>query len=121
MQSKELAGFLNYLRQAEEQARIAQTIEQEAEAATQDILHKLELEDVPYHTGAKLARMLESIRKERRTAKDCMLVLKPLIDWMHENKAVVKGMERVLGDMRREEKFQQNRSYVQKTKVLQKI
>lgn len=121
MESKGLENFLNYLRQAEESSKAAQNVEREAESATQDILHKLELEKVSYHTGAKLARVLEEVRKERRQAKREVERLAPLINWMEANRATIKALERTLGEMRKTEKYMCNRTYTPKTNILKEI
>ena len=121
MDSKGLENFLNYLRQAEESSTAAQSSEREAESATQDILHKLELEKVSYHTGAKLARILETVRQERRQAKKEIERLQPLLRWMEENRSVIKALERVLGEMRKTERNMQHRVYVPKTNILKEI
>lgn len=43
MISQGLEGFLNWLRETEQQLHMAEQWEQEANDATQDILHRLEL------------------------------------------------------------------------------
>ncbi len=53
--SKAVESFLAFLREADEQQRIANADEQYANDATQDILHRLELYDDPYEQTAELA------------------------------------------------------------------
>ena len=57
MISQGLENFLDYLRATEQQLHIAEQSEQEANDATQDILHRLEL-------------LLGEVRKQERRAKD---------------------------------------------------
>lgn len=121
MDSKGLENFLNYLRQAEESSKAAQSSKSEAESATQDILHKLKLEKISYHTGAKLARILETVKQERRQAKKEMERLQPLLNWIEENHSMIKALERVLGEMRKTERNMQHRSYIPKTNILKEV
>ena len=116
--SDNIAGFLAFLRESEALLRISAQNEQEANDATQDILHMLELNEMPYHDTAKLARKLAEIRRQRRAAKDLYNTVSPIASWAENNKAVIKSLERLLGDVRRAEKLMQNRMYTQKTGVL---
>ena len=53
-ESESIAAFLNYLRDAESRYHIEHANEQEANAKTQDILHRLELLSDSYHETARL-------------------------------------------------------------------
>lgn len=116
--SEKISSFLEFLREAEQLVHIAKANEQEANDATQDILHKLELEQVSYRDSAHLARKLSSVRKVRRSAKDLFSLVCPVAQWAENNKVTIKSLERLLGDVRRAEKIIQNRTYVPKTEVL---
>lgn len=116
--SEKIAEFLAFLRESEALLRISAQNEQEANDATQDILHMLELNETAYHDGARLAQKLAEIRRQRRAAKDLYGVVAPIAAWAESNKAVIKSLERLLGDVRRAEKLMQNRTYTQKTGVL---
>lgn len=87
---------------------------QNCEARTQDFLHTLELgaelEDQDY---AERARKERENRKERRALKDEKDLLLPLMSYLESpaGKAAVNALEKVLGDVRREEKRQATRTY----------
>ena len=56
MTSQGLDSFLSYLREAEQRYHMAETVEQEANDETQDILHIIELQDHDYHEFARLSK-----------------------------------------------------------------
>lgn len=117
MISKNIEEFLNFLRQCEQEYRMAQTDYQETNDETQDILHSLELDAHSYHEYAKLSKELVDIRKRRRVAKDTIFVTEPIVCFSDENKALIKAMERLLGDVRKVEKKQENRVYIPRKRM----
>ena len=119
--SENVSDFLDFLRESEQLARISKENEQEANDSTQDVLHKLEIQPVSYHEAARLARKLAEVRQSRRMAKDIYNTVSLIVQWAEENKNVVKSLERLLGDVRKAEKFMQNRTYTPKTGVLKEV
>lgn len=111
---------MNFLRESEQLLHITEANEQEANAQTQDILHSLELEDVGYHGMANAAKLLKVVRQTRRAAKDLNAKVTPIVEWIEENRAVVKSLERLLGAVRKAEKNCDARLYTAKTDVLQR-
>ncbi len=85
--------------------------EAEQDALTQDILHCLELESLGYHDRARLAAMLSESRKVRRKYKDAMEELAPVIQFIDQNKKIINTLEQLLGAVRKQEKYHENRSY----------
>lgn len=116
MTSKSIDDFLSFLRETEQLYHIAEANEQEANDKTQDILHSLELQEHTYNEYAKLSKSLVEIRKNRRAAKDIMAATLPVLEWMDENRQVVKRLEKLLGDVRKAEKISENRIYTPRTK-----
>ena len=116
MTSEQIDRFLTFLRECEQGVHMAETDEQEANSATQDILHSLELEDHDYRTYAKLGKELRGVRRKRREAKDRLSVLALVLDWAEANRATIKSLERLLGDVRKAEKYTENRIYTPRTK-----
>lgn len=114
--SDHLDAFLTFLRNCEQDYRIALQSEQEANGETQDILHMLEFEEKDHHSMARISKDLKAIRQNRRKAKDKMNVLSPIIDWIDENKENIKTLERLLGAVRKVEKDTENRFYTPRTK-----
>ena len=118
--SEQIERFLNFLREARQEYDIAVAEETEANNATQDLLHSLELDDNKYHDSARIALALKQIRKERREAKDKGVKLQPIIDWSAENLRVIQELEQLLGAVRKAERNSVGRRYIPKTDVLKK-
>lgn len=109
--SKPIENFLAFMRECESQYHMAEAEEQETSGLINDILHSLELEDHSYHEFANLGKELKEARQRRRTAKDIKLTVQPVLAWTDENRNVIKGLERLLGDVRKAEKNTENRIY----------
>ena len=118
--SEHLAAFLAWLRDVRQDYDMALAELDEAENATQDILHQLELGEDGYHNRAKLALALRKARQRRRRGKDKLTILQPVIGWLEAEQKTIKALERLLGEMRRLEKSLTGRSYHPKTDVVAK-
>lgn len=83
------------------------------ELLTQDYLHRLELEGLLYEERAKVATQLMRCRQERREHKDAIQILEPLVEYLQTDygKRALKMLREVLGKTRREEEYQQTRTY----------
>lgn len=92
-----------------------------AEAATQDLLHALELGDDKAPGRARLGLKIREVRRQRRTAKDIAEQTRPVVDWVEQNRTVIKGLERLLGDVRKQERRSEGRSYAPRTHILEDI
>lgn len=119
--SQSLSDFLEFLRKSQQDYNIAVDIELTKSKETQDILHKIELDDIKYHEYAKLAKALKSIRNERREVKNIQLQLAPLVGWIKENQNVVRGLERLLGEVRKAETNIKNAHYYPRTEIVDEI
>ena len=113
--SQHLKLFLDYTRQCEEEYSLNNSILQETDRQTQDILHKIELEKISYHEHARLNKELAKIRKCRRKAKDIVTILKPVVEYSEENKSVFNSLSQLLGVVRKEENRLENRMYFPKS------
>lgn len=118
MVSDQIAAFLSFVRDAENQYNSAYKAEEKANLETQDILHFLELNAHTYKERAKVAGKLAKVRKRRREARDATMLYGPVCEWAEQNKAVLKALERLLGDVRKTESIQRNRAYLNKTTIL---
>ena len=107
------------MKNAREVYNISKLKENDTDNETQDILHKLELDDNSYHETAGLAKLLRTVRQERRKAKDNVLITAPIIEWVEENERVIKSLERLLGAVRKAEKSTEGRYYNPKTDILE--
>ncbi len=119
--SRGIENFLSYLRETEQLHSISLMNESEANDATQDILHSLELEEHNYHETAQLGKRLKEIRQSRRAAKDTIQQTYPITEWMENNRSVIKGLEQLLGRVRKEEKNTEGRFYTPRTEVNRKV
>ena len=117
--SEHVSDFLNFIRDAQQQYSMALATEAETNAATQDILHSIELEEHSYNEMAKLGRKLADVRKERRKAKDVLFAATPVVEWAEANAPVIKAIERLLGDIRKEERRTENRIFTPKTNAVE--
>lgn len=114
-----IENFLQFLRDTKEVYDISKLKENDADNETQDILHKLELGNNSYHETAGLAKLLRTVRQERRKAKDNALMTVPIVDWVEENERVIKSLERLLGAVRKAEKSTEGRYYTPKTDIIE--
>jgi len=116
--SESIEDFLSFLREAEQQYKTADLDEKDANDATQDILHAVELNTYNPRKTARLVKTLHNVRRTRREAKETMEVLSPVLAWAEENKTMVKSLERLLGNVRKVERRIQERQYTPRTDIL---
>ena len=85
----------------------------EMDRLTQDYLHKLELDDLKYEERAKIATQLAKCRKERRSHKDTVQTLEPLVQYLGTEKGrqLFNLLREVLGKTRKVEERMENRVY----------
>lgn len=114
--SQGIETFLTFLRETEQQYRMAEANEQEANDETQDLLHSIELEQHDDAEFAQLSRDLQRVRRQRREAKDTMSETLPVLNWVDGNRQVIKGLEQLLGQVRKAEKNTENRIYTPKVR-----
>lgn len=119
--SENVADFLGFLRQAQEDYNIAKSMDSDMEKETQDILHRIELGENTYHEYAKLSRGLKEVRQKRREAKDKWTQLEPIVNWAAEHEETIKSIEKLLGEVRKIERFEENRYYIPKTEIVSQI
>lgn len=81
------------------------------ENKTQDLLHELELVPHSFNERGKMAKELSEVRQKRRSAKDGIEMLNPLVDWCGKHKSSIDALTRVLGEMRKTCEKQANRLY----------
>ena len=113
--SEHIKFFLDYVKKCKEEYSLNEGILQEMDRQTQDILHKIELEKISYHEHARLNKELAEVRKSRRKAKDRVIVLKSVAEYIDKNRSVFNSLSQLLGDVRKEEKRLENRMYFPKS------
>ena len=90
------------------------TAEQErAQGEVMDIQHKIELENPNYKERAKLATKMQDALQRRRTAKDAVALLTPLVEWTQtpQGIAAMNQLREVLGKCRKQEDYFSRRTY----------
>lgn len=81
----------------------------ELDLATQDLLHQIELGEKTSTT--KWAKQLMLIRQQRRYVKDMAMMLEPINAYYLENKKEVNRIQNLIGTIRKNEKYLNNRTY----------
>ena len=119
MISQCLEDFLDYLREMEQLLHMEEQAEREANDATQDILHRLELVELEPEEAGQLAIRLRDVRRSRREAKDQMAQAAPIVAWLEDHRPVVEELERLLGEVRKQERRARDRIYTPKTNILE--
>ena len=80
-----------------------------------DLEHEIELDT--YDEFEKKARALRKVLKERRESKDIVGLLQPMIECLDKHKSLQHDLADVLGKVRKEEKYQNNRKYKPKVRT----
>lgn len=119
--SEYISSFLKFLKDIQTDYNIALETEKEADRETQDILHRLELGNDSYHDMAQMSKIIKSVRLKRRKAKDAKTEAEPVIRWIKESPQTVRALEQLLGEVRKAEKYNSNRHYINKTGILDEI
>lgn len=124
MEKDEIGKFLNltiefieHFRKLKQKYDFYNNAVQELDRATQDVLHKLELDKLSSAEKCKWATQLSNIRKDRRYYKDKVDALKSLIDCIDESKQFTNDMNRfgnIAGNVRKNYSNRQNRIYTPK-------
>ena len=118
--SERIEDFLNLLRESQQEYNIAVSDEKEKNDETQDLLHSIELQNhIPYNE-LLIFQVTKQVRQKRRRAKDTIQQLQPIVEWFKENQKVVKDLERLLGNVRKEEQHIENRYYTPKTDIVER-
>lgn len=118
--SEQISIFLKFLRETKEEYDIASSTQSDCDNATQDILHRLELRDDKHNDIAKLGKALRNTRRKRRDSKDTVAITAPIAAWYRDNQKEIKSLERLLGEVRKEESKTEGRVYTDKTDIVQK-
>ncbi len=119
--SEGIDNFLTFLRDVEQTRSVFLSIERDADNETQDILHIIELKEVNQTEIDTLYDKLKEIRRKRRKAKEYILQTASIIDWIDKNRNVIKGIETLLGDIRKAERHSQNKIFTPKTEIFDEI
>lgn len=120
--------FLRFHTETNNQYLVAYEKVNECDKMTQDLLHKLELEDLSTSEKNKIATQLKYCRKDRRYWKDQVEELEPFIclfnnigyrignatidqNRIEHNKKFINLLREVLGQTRKQENYHSDRTY----------
>ena len=106
-----IESFLNFVKECEEICVTSKANIENEDKLTQDLLHKLELEDNTVLEEADIAKQLKDCRKRRREYKDEREIATCLEEWSSENQKCIEKLKQTLGKMRKTEEYHQNRIY----------
>ena len=121
--SKNIEAFLNFYDKINTQYNTAFDMVNKCDKLTQDLLHKLELEELSCGEKNKIATQLKYCRKDRRYWKDIVEETEPFVSMfmpstedkkrISESSKTFINMLRsnVLGQVRKQEDYHTNRTY----------
>ena len=106
MPSDTLSDFLNWLTEMRELYNACSKEVNDEDKKVQDFLHAIEFAENK-SVRNKIATKLANSRKERRKAKDQVLLLKSIIEFLDakENRECINRMKKLLGVQRKEERY----------------
>lgn len=111
-ESERLSSFMSFVRDSKSTVEIAKDVVITCDKETQDLLHQLELG--PYKDRQKFTTQLAHVRRQRRNAKDYILVHEDFVELFStpEGVKVLRSLEQILGQMRKsEQQIKTQRSY----------
>lgn len=129
--SKQIEQFLQFQTEANNRYLMAYAKVNECDKLTQDLLHKLELDNLTQSEKNKVATQLKYCRKDRRYWKDQVEELEPFIalfsvfgdrvvkvgsntidiNRVEHNKKFINLLREVLGQTRKQEAYHADRTY----------
>lgn len=108
-----ISNFVKTINDARSIYNTNEELMKEQDLLTQDLLHKLELENLNAPEMMKVASKLKECRKVRRYHKDILEEVSPIVSFIEDpsNRAAMKKIERLLGDVRKQKNKHKNRFY----------
>ncbi len=114
--SLSLKQFLDFVENTKSDYQYHVEAMKKEERITQDYLHMLELSELNSRERSKIATQLAANRKNRRSHKDAVEELEPIVEFFDDprNKSVLHALSQLLGQIRKVETYHKNRFYVPK-------
>lgn len=111
--SGRLSDFLNQITEAQKDYHWNYDEVNRLDQQTQDYLHSLELDGLDYKGRAKIATQIAKCRQLRRSSKDTVVALTPLVEFVESEKGknLVSLLKEILGKTRKAEQYIENRTY----------
>lgn len=111
--SDQLTNFINFFRSCAKEYEYYCTLLIDEEKRRTDLLHALEMDKNGYQERCKISTKLRRCLLERRAIKDRIEELESLSNFFSEpqNKNLPDKLSHVLGEIRKVERYHQNRIY----------
>lgn len=109
--SEIITDFLNLIHESSKKYEIAAEKIGNADKATIDLLHSIEF-TTSYGERNKLATTLHAVRNDRRYYKDIKEEAEVIVEYFQGNKKAINQLKEMLGQLRKVEKYHENRSYI---------
>lgn len=111
--SDQLKAFLDFVTDACAVYKLYGEYINTEDKLTQDLLHKLELNNLNRNERSKVATQLAINRKNRRYYKDRVEEIEPIAEFFADpvNKKVLDRLKQVLGAVRKQEEYHKTRTY----------
>ena len=111
--SEQLAEAIGFLRDIQKEHQYFCNKLAETEKKELDLLHFLELDKAGYRERCKITTQLRRCLLERRACKDCVEERAPIAEFLMlpQNKSLLDRLGKALGDVRKMERYHENRSY----------
>jgi len=107
--SEKIKAFLDLVEETKREYDWASENRIQQEKLESDLLHKIELGTAEERRKAqsRLTRCLKDRRKYKDTEHECKI----LVDWAESEKKAINQLKKVLGEVRKEEKYRATRTY----------
>lgn len=109
--SETIAEFLNLLRDCKSEYDYAYEQVGYYDKQKCDLLHQLELEPLTAKERTKLSRELRDCLRNRRVNKDIVEQTKAILDYKLQNSKAIENLKQTLGELRKVEKYHEERTY----------
>ncbi len=109
-----IKAFLDFMDNARAEYDFHFEAMKKEERLTQDYLHKLELEGLNCRERSKIATQLAHNRQARRSYKDTVEELEPVIAFIEDpkNRSTLNQLSQLLGQVRKVESYHKSRFYI---------
>lgn len=115
--AKKLEECINFLKQAASDHGYYSALVHTKDQERGDLEHALELAAPTYKERSKLARQLQDVLQERRKAKDIVGSTQAIAEYLSQRPKLLDELGAVLGKLRKEEKYQQERTYTPRVRT----
>lgn len=111
--SETISSFVSMMENAKKDYDWNNSERERLEKLTQDYLHSLELDGLDYKQRARIATQLALCRQKRRSHKNMVLALDPLITFLDSDKGkqMLNLLKEALGKTRKIESYMEHRKY----------